>query len=49
MDQAQPEDLSKNDILRAKKNVEKIKRLFQRGITAEYLIKKSIEIINPDS
>ena len=49
LDQAKPEHLSKNDILRAKKNVDKIKCLFKRGITPEYLIKKSIEMINPGS
>ncbi len=48
MDRAQPEHLSKADILRAKKNVEKIQRLFERGITPGQMIKQTIEMINPE-
>ncbi len=47
MDRAQAEHLSPADILRAKKNVEKIKILFVRGITPGQLMKQTIEMINP--
>ncbi len=47
MNRAQAEHLSPSDILRAKKNVEKIKSLFERGITPGQLIKQTIEMINP--
>ena len=49
MDRAQPEHLSKADILRAQKNVEKIQHLFERGITPGQLMKQTIEMINPVS
>lgn len=47
MKRAQAEHLSPSDILRAKKNVEKIKTLLERGVTPGQLMKQTIEMINP--
>lgn len=46
MDRAQPKNLTKADILRAKKNVERVKLLFERGKTPGQLMTEMIEMIS---